>query len=125
MRNTKGIPLPPFSLVTLLVVIVICFAADTKTARDPGAARLAAELHNKGWIAYSAMSERGDWDLFRMRPDGSRRRNITKTPDTHELGVRFSPDGQRILFRSVPKATKFTHATWGVLGKLTIAKSDG
>src|SRR4051794_32122691 len=125
MGMSKRIVAPLFGSISLIVSITICFAADVKKAPDQRAGRLAAELRNKGWIAYSAMSERGDWDLFLMRPDGSSRRNITNTPETHELGVRFSPDGQRILFRIVPKATKFTHANWGVLGKLIVAKSDG
>jgi len=52
-------------------------AADA--ARDPRTAELAAEVHDLGWIVFGARTEKGDWDLFVMRPDGSERRNITNT----------------------------------------------
>ena len=38
--------------------------------------RLSDEVKDRGWIIYSARADRGDWDLFLMRPDGSDRRNI-------------------------------------------------
>ena len=112
-------------LVSLVTASTLCFAADQGTLRDPRSSQLAAELRNKGWIAYSAMSGQGDWDLFLVRPDGSGRRNITNTPEYHELGVRFSPNGRQILFRRLPKATKFAHGNWGALGQLVVANSDG
>lgn len=112
-------------LVSLVTAATLCFAADQGTLQDPRSSQLAAELRNKGWIAYSAMSEQGDWDLFLVRPDGSGRRNITNTPEYHELGVRFSPNGRQILFRRLPKATKFAHGNWGALGQLVVANSDG
>jgi hypothetical protein len=60
---------------------------------DAQAARLANEVHSKGWIVYTGPSEKGDWDLFIMRPDGSDKRNLTHTADYHEIEARFSPDG--------------------------------
>src|SRR5262245_6637615 len=92
---------------------------------DPKVARLAKEVRNKGWIVYSARTEAGDWDLFLMRPDGSARRNISNTPNSHEMGGRFSPDGSKILYRQAPKETKLRHDAWGAMGKLVIANSDG
>src|SRR5260370_15577926 len=94
---------PFLCLANLLAAAGLCFAADVGTPTDPRSAQLAAELRNKGWIAYSARSDQGDWDLFLVRPDGSGRRNITKTAEYNELGVRFSPNGRQILFRRLPK----------------------
>src|SRR5258708_31620988 len=89
------------------------------------AASLATEVHNKGWILFSAQTEKGDWDLFVMRPDGSQRRNITNTPNANEIGGRYSPDGKRILFRRIPQGVVIKHDRWGTLGQLTFANPDG
>jgi len=89
------------------------------------AAPLATEVHNKGWILFSAQTEKGDWDLFVMRPDGSQRRNITNTPNANEIGGRYSPDGKRILFRRIPQGVVVKHDKWGTLGQLTFANPDG
>jgi dipeptidyl aminopeptidase/acylaminoacyl peptidase len=86
---------------------------------------LATEVHNKGWVVFSAQTDKGDWDLFVMRPDGSQRRNITNTPDTNEIGGRYSPDGKRMLFRRIPKSVVVKHDRWGTLGQLTFANADG
>jgi len=45
----------------------------------PEIRELALEVRAKGWIIYSSQSGEGDWDLFMMRPDGSARRNLTRT----------------------------------------------
>src|SRR5690349_20558708 len=72
-------------------------AADA--ARDPRAAELATEVHDLGWIVFGARTDKGDWDLFVMRPDGSERRNITNTADYNEAAPRFSPDGRKLMYR--------------------------
>jgi Tol biopolymer transport system component len=89
-----------------------------------GAGALAAEVRDKGWIAYSALSEQGDWDLVLIRPDGSKRRPITQTRETHEAGVRFSPDGKRILFYRIPRSDAVDNNTYGTYD-LVIADVDG
>jgi Tol biopolymer transport system component len=94
-------------------------------AADPATARLAKEVAGNGWIVYSAYTEKGDWDLFLSRPDGTHIRNITNTPGSNEIGGRFSPDGKRILFRRIAPGTKIHHDTWGAAGQLVIANADG
>lgn len=39
-----------------------------------------------------------NWELMRMRPDGSDQSNVTNTPEIHELYPQASPDGQHICF---------------------------
>ncbi|MDA2930417.1 hypothetical protein MYX84_10800 [Acidobacteria bacterium AH-259-O06] len=92
---------------------------------DPRVLRLAEEVHDKGWIVYSSRTERGDWDLFLIRPGGSKQLNITNTPDFHEMGGRFSPDGKQLLYRRLTKTSEFHHLNWGLQGQLMIAASDG
>jgi Tol biopolymer transport system component len=92
---------------------------------DARVSRLSKEVHAKGWIVYSARTERGDWDLFLMRPDGSARRNISNTPASSELGGRFSPDGKKMLYRRIPSDSKINHDVWGALGELIVANADG
>jgi Tol biopolymer transport system component len=87
-------------------------------------AALATELHDKGWLAFSAKADAGDWDLFLMRPDGSERRKITDTPEFNEAGVRFSPDGKRLLYYRMPKAEPVDNNTYGTFA-LVIADADG
>jgi Tol biopolymer transport system component len=109
------------SLIVACLTIVGGFASPP----DPKIAALAKEVASRGWIVFAAPTATGDWDLFVMRPDGSRLRNITNTPDVSEMGARFSPDSKRILYRSIRKGKKIPHDRWGAMGTLTIANSDG
>jgi len=93
--------------------------------RDPRAVELAKEVHNLGWIVYGARTEKGDWDLFMMRPDGSDRRDITNTPDYNEAAARFSPDGGKLLYRRLAKGQTVDGNRYGLQGELVIANADG
>ncbi len=92
---------------------------------EPEVAALAKEVRDKGWIVFGARSEKGDWDLFLMRPDGSERRNITNTPDFSEAAPRFSHDGTRMLYRRLPRDARIDHDKWGFQGCLVLANADG
>jgi hypothetical protein len=61
----------------------LLFALALTVADDPKVALLRKEIASKGWIVYSAKTDKGDWDLFLMRPDGSHRRNITNSAKVH------------------------------------------
>jgi len=99
-------------------------AASNPAGTDSPVAQLKSELRDQGWIAYSARSSPGDWDLFAMRPDGSERRAITKTPDYNEGGVRFSPAGAKLLYYRMPKNEPLDNNTYGTF-ELVIARADG
>ena len=110
----------------LLVLAVALFPACTILgAQDDNVAQLAKEVGGKGWIVYASRGENGTWDLFLMRPDGSRRQNITNTPDYEEGGPRFSPDSRKLLYRRFAKGTVIHHDLWGFQGCLMIAEPDG
>ncbi len=93
--------------------------------RDAPAARLAEEVRRYGWLVFSARSERGDWDLFVCRPDGSDRRNLTRTPESNEAAAQFSRDGRRFLFRRLPVGEPIDGNHYGAQGELMLAGSDG
>lgn len=85
-----------------------------QAARDELAAQLAKEVRNKGWIIFSARAENGSWDVFLSRPDGSQRRNITRTANFEEVGARFSPDSKKILYRRLARGTTVQGGSgWG------------
>lgn len=107
-----------------LVVLVHSFLFAEQPS-DQATKALAREVGTKGWIVYSARTIVGDWDLFLMRPDGSRRRNITNTPDANEAAARFSHDGRRLLFRRLARASKIDHCFHGQQGSVVLANSDG
>jgi Tol biopolymer transport system component len=91
-------------------------AADT--------AALRAELHGRGWLVFSAKTAAGDWDLFRMRPDGSDRRPLSETPEFNEAGARFSPDGRRLLYYRMGRSEPMDNNTYGTFD-LVLANADG
>jgi Tol biopolymer transport system component len=85
---------------------------------------LAREVHGLGWIAFSAVGDAGDSDLFVMRPDGSDRHQITDTREFSETGVRFSPDGKRLLYYRQPATEPVDNNTYGKY-ELMIADANG
>ena len=99
--------------------------APGEASRDASTARLADEVRKFGWLVFSAPSERGDWDLFACRPDGSDRRNLTRTPESNEVGAQFSRDGRRLLFRRLPVAETIDGNHYGTQGELVLAAADG
>src|SRR5690349_13995501 len=96
-------------------------SSEPKGSRDPSVARLADEVRTRGWIVFSARSERGDWDLFACRPDGTERRKITSTPEFNEAAAQFSRDGRRLLFRRLPREEPIDGNHYGTQGELIIA----
>ena len=100
---------------------------DSSVARfaEADVSKLAKEVRGKGWIACSRMTDKGDWDLFLMRPDGSQMENITNTPTFSEAAPRFSPDGKMMLFRRLRKGATISHDRWGFQGQVMFAKADG
>jgi Tol biopolymer transport system component len=88
------------------------------------AAKLAAEVRDKGRIVFSAATEAGDWDLFLMRPDGSDRRKITDTRQYNEAGAKFSPDGRKLLYFRMANTDKVDNNSYGTYD-LVIANADG
>ena len=86
--------------------------------------QLTAELHDRGWIVFSARNVRADWDLFQMRPDGSDRQQITDTPAFNEAGARFSRDGQKLLYYRLPLVEPIDNNTYGTFD-LVLANRDG
>lgn len=97
---------------------------DSSQAANEPVQRLTAEVRSKGWIAYAARSEKGDWDLFLCRPDGSQRRHLTATPEHNEFSPQFSRDGRRLLYRRTPLSEKIDDNLHGTQGELVIANSD-
>jgi len=117
-----------YSVCLLAVVFIVAspFSIDVFAADQDGRqAALAKEVRDKGWIVFSAKTSRGDWDLFLMRPDGSKIRNITNTPKWSEAAPRFSPESKNLLFRRIEKGRTISHDRWGFQGQLMIANSDG
>ena len=119
--------LEPVALMITMVATVAFFdvsqgVPDGRIGHpDASVERLADEVRGKGWIVFSARSERGDWDLFACRPDGSERRNITNTPDFNEAAAQFSRDGRRLLFRRLPREEPISGNHYGTQGELIIA----
>jgi WD40-like Beta Propeller Repeat len=106
------------------LILSIFAIGPSMLAAEPESAALAREIHNQGWIAYSAVGPTGDWDLFLMRPDGSDRRPLIDTREFNETGVRFSPDGKRLLYYRQPVAEPVDNNTYGTF-ELMIAEANG
>jgi len=117
-----------FVSFTLLVTVLSVGNIDAEVPSigvDILVRRLSKEVRDKGWIAFCARSDKGDWDLFTCRPDGSVLRNITQTPKYNEAVPQFSHDGRRLLFRRLPRDEKIDGNRYGTQGVLLIARSDG
>jgi Tol biopolymer transport system component len=118
---------------TLALLIMSLSAAGPARGQEPRApreigdavARLADEVRTRGWIVFCARSDRGDWDLFRCRPDGSAVQNLTRTPEYHEAAPQFSRDGRRLLHRRLGRQEAISGNNYGTQGALVVAAPDG
>lgn len=122
------LPRPPGRRPTTWLIglsFAIAFGVRAAEAPDPAAAKLAQEVAGRGWILFAAKTDQGDYDLFACRPDGSAKRNLTRTPEFSEYGGRFSPDGKRMLYRRGRKGEALNHDLWGAAGTLVLANADG
>jgi hypothetical protein len=99
--------------------------ADGTGTEMPDVLLLRNEVRSRGWITYAARTAKGDMDLFVCRPDGSKKRNITNTPDAKEGLPHFSPDGTRLLYRRIPRSERFDNSRHGEQGVLVLCRSDG
>jgi Tol biopolymer transport system component len=114
------------SLATLAFFLTLAaFASASENSASPEIARLAAEVRPKGWIVFPAYSASGDWDLYLMRPDGSDRRNLTRTPAWNEAWPQFSRDGSRLLYRRLKRDEVISGNRYGEQGQPVMACSDG
>jgi Tol biopolymer transport system component len=100
---------------------VTCLGADDSSE----VAKLAEEVRGMGWIVYAAISPRGDWDLYLMRPDGSQRRALTQTPDWNETWPQLSRDGSRLLYRRLKRGEAVNGNDYGRQGAPVVANSAG
>jgi Tol biopolymer transport system component len=98
--------------------------SSSDAAKQDDVAELASEVRDKGWIVFSEATDKGDWDLFLMRPDGSNRRQITNTRQYNEAGARFSFDGEKMLYYRMPKTDAIDNNTYGTF-ELVIGDADG
>ena len=106
-----------------LIVAALVMASGASAVGQTG--KLADEVRDKGWIVFCARAEAGDWDLFLCRPDGSDLRNITRTPEYNEAAPQFSRDGQKLLYRRLPRAETISGNRYGEQGQLVFANRDG
>ena len=116
---------PFLTLFFTMVSWFITIGSLAQSADKNESSKLREEVRGKGWLAYSARSDNGTWDVFLSRPDGSQRRNLTNTSDLEEAAPRFSPAGDQLLYRCLLKGTTISHDQYGVQGRLVIAKLDG
>jgi Tol biopolymer transport system component len=88
----------------LIALAALCFGAKTNAVEVPilrqsgtGEGTLAELRSSPHKILFEAYAE-DNWDLFAMNADGSDKRNLTQTPNIHEMYPQASPDGARICF---------------------------
>jgi len=107
------------------ILCLFGFAGLASAAPSVETARLAAEVRTLGWVAYSARSPKGDWEIYAMRPDGSEVRNLTNSPDTEDFYPLFSRDGRQLLYRAMPRGKTVSGTDHGQQGRPMLAHANG
>jgi len=85
-----------FSLLQVLFLSIFAAAAhaDESSIKGTDLAELGNYPHKVVFESY----DRDNWELVLINSDGTGRRNLTRTPDIHELYPQASPDGKKICF---------------------------
>ncbi len=121
---------PAISLSLLGSGILAMFALfpgtglSAEAVRDDAVRRLAEEVRSKGWIVFCARSEKGDWDLFLCRPDGSSLRNITTRRTTASVSAAL-PRRKTTSLSSAQARREDRQQPLRCPGQLVIARADG
>lgn len=110
---------------SLALMRTLAAPAPVGVAPDEEMSKLAREVHGQGWIAFSAPTNDGGWDLHLMRPDGSARRPLTSTKEWSEFWPQFSRDGKRLLYRRIRAGEPVNGNRYGMQGRAVLADSDG
>ena len=102
MRRTASSTKEMRLLHVVVTVVVAVYGAWVQAAdiASEGREALLAELRA---VPHEILFERyqnNNWELFVMNADGSGKRNLTQTPEIHELYPQSSPDGTKICFLS-------------------------
>ncbi len=80
-----------FSIFILVAYTTVCHTTTAKLKDE-----LAVYPHQLVCEGYKD----NNWDIFIMDADGSNLKNLTDTPNTHELYPQVSPDGKQVAFVS-------------------------
>ena len=107
------------------LLVLFGFTGLALAAPPAETARLAAEVRTLGWVAYSARSPKGDWEIYAMRPDGADVRNLSNSPDTEDFYPLFSRDGRQLLYRAMPRGQTVSGNDYGRQGRLMLARANG
>ena len=83
-----------FTVRIPLVMLASAFATASLSGNDELEAELSLSPHK---IVFESYVD-DNWELCVMNADGSGRRNLTNTPEIHELYPQASPNGKRICF---------------------------
>ena len=83
---------------TVMLVLLLVPAGMSLYAAGDGERDLGSELgKTRGAIVYETFRNE-NWELVKVKPDGSAAVNLTQTPKIHEFYPQVSPDGTRICF---------------------------
>ena len=82
------------------------------------------------WIAFTSKRD-GDYEIYRVRPDGTGVQRLTNTPGT-DAHASFSPDGEWIAFATARQGFKdeavqllLGSATFQPYGEIAVMRADG
>ena len=87
MKKTAILLITAFSILS-------AYAVNISNPLDKSQLNLSAIPYKIVFESYS----NNNWDLYIINADGTERKNITETPDIHEMYPKVSPDGTRIVF---------------------------
>jgi len=83
---------------TVVQFALVILLATTQSVLSADNAAMTGELKSTRFaVVYEALHD-GHWELFSVAADGSKLKNLTRTPNIDELYPHVSPDGRKVVF---------------------------